>query len=147
MPKYLIQGSYSGEGLKGLLKEGGSKRREAAEQSVKGLGGRLEAFYYAFGNDDFVVIVGSAQQRGRISAVVASDMVGLTRRSSNAKKEWKLPVTLSRDGQLGAAASSDMKYSISICQAIRFLGRKIVWCPCAFTRCTTRERKSNKNWQ
>ena len=39
MPKYLIQGSYSGEGLKGLLKEGGSKRREAAEQSVKGLGG------------------------------------------------------------------------------------------------------------
>jgi uncharacterized protein with GYD domain len=57
MPKYLIQGSYSGEGLKGLLKEGGSKRREAAEQSVKELGGRLEAFYYAFGNDDFVVIV------------------------------------------------------------------------------------------
>jgi uncharacterized protein with GYD domain len=57
MPKYLIQGSYSDEGLKGLLKEGGSKRREAAEQSIKGLGGRLEAFYYAFGNDDFVIIV------------------------------------------------------------------------------------------
>jgi uncharacterized protein with GYD domain len=57
MPKYLIQGSYSDEGLKGLLKEGGSKRREAAEQSAKGLGGRLEAFYYAFGNDDFVAIV------------------------------------------------------------------------------------------
>jgi uncharacterized protein with GYD domain len=57
MPKYLIQGSYSDQGLKGLLEEGGSKRREAAEQSVKGLGGRLEAFYYAFGNDDFVVIV------------------------------------------------------------------------------------------
>ena len=56
MPKYLILGSYSDEGLKGLLKEGGSKRRDAAEQSVKGLGGRLEAFYYAFGNDDFVVI-------------------------------------------------------------------------------------------
>src|SRR2546430_2431800 len=56
MPKYLIQGSYSGEGLKGLLEEGGSKRREAAEQSITGLGGRLEAFYYAFGNDDFVII-------------------------------------------------------------------------------------------
>jgi uncharacterized protein with GYD domain len=53
MPKYLIQGSYSGEGLTGLLK----KRREAAEQSVKGLGGRVEAFYYAFGNNDFIVIV------------------------------------------------------------------------------------------
>lgn len=56
MPKYLIRGSYSGEGLKGLLAEGGSKRREAAEQSIRGLGGRLEAFYYAFGDDDFVII-------------------------------------------------------------------------------------------
>jgi uncharacterized protein with GYD domain len=57
MPKYLIQGSYSGQGLKGLLEEGGSKRREAVEQATKGAGGRLEAFYYAFGNDDFVIIV------------------------------------------------------------------------------------------
>jgi uncharacterized protein with GYD domain len=56
MPKYLIRGSYSDQGLNGLLKEGGSKRREAAEQAIKGLGGRLEAFYYAFGEDDFVVI-------------------------------------------------------------------------------------------
>lgn len=56
MPKYLIQGSYSNEGLKGLLKEGGAKRREAAKEAVEGLGGRLEAYYYAFGKDDFVVI-------------------------------------------------------------------------------------------
>jgi hypothetical protein len=35
MPKYLIQGSYSQQGLKGMLKEGGSKRREAAEQIIK----------------------------------------------------------------------------------------------------------------
>src|SRR5215813_1437726 len=57
MPKYLFQGSYTEPGLQGLLKEGGSKRREAAEQLTKGMGGRLEAFYYAFGNDDFVIIV------------------------------------------------------------------------------------------
>jgi len=56
MPKYLIQGSYSEQGLKGLLKEGGSKRREAAEQATKEVGGRLDAYYYAFGNDDFVII-------------------------------------------------------------------------------------------
>ena len=56
MPKYLIQGSYSEQGLKGVLNEGGSKRREAAEQSIKGMGGRLEAYYYAFGSDDFIVI-------------------------------------------------------------------------------------------
>jgi uncharacterized protein with GYD domain len=57
MPKYLVRGSYSNDGLKGLLEEGGSKRREASEQAVKALGGRLEAFYYAFGDDDFVIIV------------------------------------------------------------------------------------------
>jgi uncharacterized protein with GYD domain len=56
MPKYLIQGAYSPQGLKGVLKEGGSKRREAAEQLIKGTGGRLEAYYYAFGSDDFVII-------------------------------------------------------------------------------------------
>src|SRR5215471_18759530 len=56
MPKYLFQGSYTEQGLKGVLQEGGSKRREAAEQLLKGMGGRLEAYYYAFGNNDFVII-------------------------------------------------------------------------------------------
>ncbi len=52
MPKYLIQASYSAEGVKGLLKDGGSKRRAAAEAAIKGLGGTLEAFYFAFGDTD-----------------------------------------------------------------------------------------------
>jgi uncharacterized protein with GYD domain len=57
MPKYLVQGSYTDEGLKGLLKEGGSKRRAMVEQLAKELGGKLEAFYYAFGSDDFIIIL------------------------------------------------------------------------------------------
>lgn len=52
MPKYLLQGSYTMEGIKGLLKDGGSKRRQAVEQAIKGLGGQLEAFYFAFGETD-----------------------------------------------------------------------------------------------
>jgi uncharacterized protein with GYD domain len=56
MPKYLFQASYTEAGLKGLLKEGGSKRREAVEQALKGLGGTLEAFYYAFGDVDVYAI-------------------------------------------------------------------------------------------
>ena len=56
MPKYLFQGSYTEQGLKGLLKEGGSKRRETVVQLVKGMGGTLEVFYYAFGQDDFFII-------------------------------------------------------------------------------------------
>jgi len=57
MPKYLILASYTTEGLKGLLKDGGSKRREAVEQTARGLGGRVEAFYFAFGKNDAVVIL------------------------------------------------------------------------------------------
>jgi uncharacterized protein with GYD domain len=57
MPKYLIRGSYTSEGLKGVLKEGGSKRREAVEQLVSDIGGTVETFYFAFGDDDFIIIV------------------------------------------------------------------------------------------
>ena len=57
MPKYLCQGSYTEGGLKGLVKEGGSKRQAIIEQLVKEMGGKLEAFYFAFGSDDFVIIL------------------------------------------------------------------------------------------
>ena len=57
MPKYLFRASYLGEGVKGLLSEGGSKRREAIEQAAKGMGGTVESFYYAFGEDDVVGVI------------------------------------------------------------------------------------------
>jgi uncharacterized protein with GYD domain len=57
MPKYLVQGSYTEQGLKGLLNEGGSKRRAVVEQLASEMGGKLEAFYFAFGSDDFVIIL------------------------------------------------------------------------------------------
>ena len=57
MPKYLVEGSYTTDGTKGLLKDGGSKRRAAVEALMKGLGGSVEAFYYAFGEPDAYVIV------------------------------------------------------------------------------------------
>jgi len=34
MPKYLISVSYIGDGIKSLLKDGGSKRKEAVEQRL-----------------------------------------------------------------------------------------------------------------
>ena len=57
MPKYLFHGSYTPEGLRGLLAEGGSGRIEAAKQALKSVGGTLEAFYFAFGDYDFYIIV------------------------------------------------------------------------------------------
>lgn len=56
MPKYLIQANYVGEGIKGLLNEGGSSRAATVAQAYKSLGGTIEAFYYAFGDTDVFVI-------------------------------------------------------------------------------------------
>jgi len=56
MPKYLVQANYVGEGLKGLLKEGGSSRRAVVEKLFGSVGGKIEAFYYAFGDTDLFVI-------------------------------------------------------------------------------------------
>jgi uncharacterized protein with GYD domain len=56
MPKYLLKVSYTADGAKGLLKDGGSKRRAAAQAMVESLGGRLEAFYFAFGACDVFAV-------------------------------------------------------------------------------------------
>ena len=57
MARYLFQATYSSDGIKGVLKEGGTGRRTAVEAALKSLGGKLEAFYYAFGDSDVFVIV------------------------------------------------------------------------------------------
>ena len=57
MSKYLFEANYTAEGAKGIIKDGGSARRAAVEKAVAGLGGRLEAFYFAFGSRDAYVIV------------------------------------------------------------------------------------------
>jgi uncharacterized protein with GYD domain len=57
MAKYLIEASYTAEGLKGVLKEGGTGRREAVSAALKSMGGRVESMYYAFGDTDVYVIV------------------------------------------------------------------------------------------
>jgi uncharacterized protein with GYD domain len=57
MPKYLMQVSLTKDGVKGVAKDGGTKRRQAAEQFFKSAGGKLEALYFAFGDTDVFAIV------------------------------------------------------------------------------------------
>lgn len=56
MPKYMLIARYTAEGAKGLLKDGGTKRRQVAEKVIGDLGGKLESFYFGFGSDDAYVI-------------------------------------------------------------------------------------------
>jgi uncharacterized protein with GYD domain len=81
MPKFLIKASYTAEGTRGLMKEGGTGRRAIVQQLVEGAGGKVEAFYFAYGDADAYVItdVPDASSGLAISlAVNASGAVRLT---------------------------------------------------------------------
>jgi uncharacterized protein with GYD domain len=54
--KYLIEANYVGEGISGLLKEGGTRRHEAVDELFESMGGTVEAFYFAFGEKDVFII-------------------------------------------------------------------------------------------
>ncbi len=56
MAKYLFRTSYTRAGVAGLIREGGTGRRDALQETIEGLGGTLENFYYAFGDDDLLLI-------------------------------------------------------------------------------------------
>jgi uncharacterized protein with GYD domain len=76
MPKYLIEASYTADGAKGLLKDGGTKRRQAAEAAIKSVGGRVEAFYFAFGDNDAILVVDAPDNATVAAASVAINASG-----------------------------------------------------------------------
>ncbi len=69
MPKFLLEVSYTLDGLKGLKSEGGSARVAAATALIEGLGGSVESFYFAFGGADVYVI---AEMPDNTSAAAAA---------------------------------------------------------------------------
>jgi uncharacterized protein with GYD domain len=56
MAKYLVTADYKTSGAAGVLKEGGSARRAAVKHAIEALGGKMEAFYFAYGQIDAYVI-------------------------------------------------------------------------------------------
>jgi uncharacterized protein with GYD domain len=74
MRAYLWRVSYSATGTKGLLDEGGTSRRTTIEQLVNGLGGSIDAWFYAFGDDDLYVIASlpSDEEAAALSLQVAA---------------------------------------------------------------------------
>jgi uncharacterized protein with GYD domain len=78
MAKFLWQASYNSDGVKGVLKEGGTGRRAAIDKLVQGLGGKLEAFYFAFGGDDVVVIADLPDQKTAAAVGLAVNASGTT---------------------------------------------------------------------
>ncbi|HET6557153.1 MAG TPA: GYD domain-containing protein [Prolixibacteraceae bacterium] len=79
MRKYLIKGTYNPDGTKGLIQEGGSGRKTAIEKMLADMGGRVEAFYFAFGEDDVILIVELPDDITAVAVGLRVNAAGLVR--------------------------------------------------------------------
>lgn len=76
MPKFLVKASYTMEGAKGVQNAGGTSRRDAVAKMAEGLGGRLESFYFAFGETDAYVVLDLPDNRTAAAASIAVTTAG-----------------------------------------------------------------------
>jgi uncharacterized protein with GYD domain len=79
MGKYLVKASYTAEGAQGVVKAGGSSRRDAVVQMAEGLGGSLESLYFAFGDTDVYAVIDAPDNRSAAAASMAVNMSGAVR--------------------------------------------------------------------
>jgi uncharacterized protein with GYD domain len=76
MAKFLFEASYTVEGVQGLQRAGGSSRRDAVARAVESVGGRLERFYFAFGDHDAFVIADLPDNQSASAVAVAVSAAG-----------------------------------------------------------------------
>jgi uncharacterized protein with GYD domain len=76
LPKYLFEASYSPQGAQGISSKGGSSRRAAIADMAEGLGGKLESFYFAFGDVDAYVTVDLPDNEAATACALAVNGAG-----------------------------------------------------------------------
>lgn len=76
MPKYLIEASYTLQGVKGVQSAGGSTRRDAVSEVAESLGGSLESFYFGFGKADAYVTVDLPDNESAAAVALAVNASG-----------------------------------------------------------------------
>jgi uncharacterized protein with GYD domain len=77
MPRFLIDASYTSDGVKGVQSGGGTARVEAVTKAVEGLGGRVECFYFAFGDRDVYTVIDVPDNESAIALAIAVGSTGL----------------------------------------------------------------------
>ena len=102
MPKFLIEADYSAAGNAGLLKSGGTKRKQVVEKMVKDLGGKVESIYFTFGLRDFICI---AELPDNVTAAAISLAV-----SASGSVAYKTTVLLT-PAEIDEAAKKTVKYT------------------------------------
>jgi uncharacterized protein with GYD domain len=78
MASYLVVASYSADGAKGVLKNGGTARVDAVKKTIKSLGGKVQSFHFAFGEEDAYVIVDLPDNVAAAALGLAVSSTGLT---------------------------------------------------------------------
>src|SRR5262245_54902511 len=101
MPKFMIKASYNPDGVRGLIKEGGSKRRAVVQKLIEGAGGKLEAFYYAYGPDDAFIIADLPDASAGIAISLTVNATGAVRLST---------IPLITPEEIDAAGKKTVKY-------------------------------------
>jgi uncharacterized protein with GYD domain len=76
MPKFLFEASYTLDGIKGVQRAGGSSRRDAVAAVAESVGGRLESFYFAFGDRDAYVTVDLPDNESAAAVAVTVNAAG-----------------------------------------------------------------------
>jgi len=79
MPKFMISGSYTPEGLQGLHKEKASGRQVAVKELIASLGGKLDSIYYALGDTDVYVLCECPDAVNAAALSLAASATGLVR--------------------------------------------------------------------
>ncbi len=79
MAKYLIQASYTAEGLKGLAKDTASGRKAAVQAAMKAVKGKVECMYYTFGADDVMLVVDAPDNVTAAAIALSVSSTGLVR--------------------------------------------------------------------
>ena len=102
MANYLVIANYSAEGIKGVIKNGGSARVDAVKKTIKGLGGKVQSFHFAFGADDAYVIVELPDNIAAAALGLAVSSTGLTSVKT---------VVLLTPGEIDEAAKRQVAYT------------------------------------
>ena len=76
MPKYLFEATYSDEGLAGLAADGAAKRQRDVKAAFKSLGGKVESFYFSFGDADAVLVVDLPDNAAAAAASIMATATG-----------------------------------------------------------------------
>jgi uncharacterized protein with GYD domain len=84
MAKFLIEASYTAEGLKGLKKDTAVGRRAVIAKAAEAVGGKLDMLHFALGEHDVICVIDVPSTVNAASLALAASGSGLVRTKTTA---------------------------------------------------------------